>query len=158
MNHLKKGSLCSVVDSLSYLQNRQQFIFRLDWQWVCVYKQISLRDVVWHAEAISIENFPSPHWYGIQNFRVLLRAILDLQTNASTNEGVGLRPLACCDRGFESHRGHGCLSVVSVVCFQVEVSATDWSLVQRSSTYCGASLCVIKKPRTRGGYSPNRGL
>jgi len=26
--------------------------------------------------------------------------------------------------GFESHRGHGCLSVVSVVCCQVEVSAT----------------------------------
>jgi hypothetical protein len=25
-------------------------------------------------------------------------------------------PLACRDRGFESHRGHGCLSVESVVC------------------------------------------
>ena len=35
-----------------------------------------------------------------------------------------LRPLTCRDRGFESHRGHGCLSVVSVVCCQVEVSAT----------------------------------
>jgi len=23
--------------------------------------------------------------------------------------GVGLRPLACCDCEFESHRGHGCL-------------------------------------------------
>jgi hypothetical protein len=41
------------------------------------------------------------------------------------------------------------LSVVSVVCCQVEVSATDWSLVQRSPTDCDASLCVIKKPRTR---------
>jgi hypothetical protein len=38
---------------------------------------------------------------------------------------VGLRQLAYCDRGFESHRGHGCLSVVSVVCCQVEVSATS---------------------------------
>ena len=46
----------------------------------------------------------------------------------------GLRPLACWDRGFESHPGHGCLSVVSVVCCQVEVSATDWSFVQRSLT------------------------
>ena len=27
--------------------------------------------------------------------------------------------------GFESHREHGCLSVMSVVCYQVEVSATD---------------------------------
>ena len=40
--------------------------------------------------------------------------------------------------------------VVSVVCCQVEVSATDWSLVQGSLTDCGASLCVIKKPRKRG--------
>jgi len=40
--------------------------------------------------------------------------------------------------------------VVSVVCCQVEVSATDWSFVQRT-TDCGASLCVIKKPRKRGG-------
>ena len=32
--------------------------------------------------------------------------------------------------------------VVSVVCCQVEVSATGWSLVQRSLTDCGASLCV----------------
>ena len=30
--------------------------------------------------------------------------------------------------------GHGYLSVVSVVCCQVEVSATSWSLVQRSPT------------------------
>jgi len=32
--------------------------------------------------------------------------------------------------------------VVSAVCCQVEVSATSWSLVQRSPTDCGASLCV----------------
>jgi len=50
---------------------------------------------------------------------------------------------------FESHLGHGCLSVVSVVCCQVEVSATSWSLVQRSPTDYGASLCVITRPRIR---------
>jgi hypothetical protein len=38
-----------------------------------------------------------------------------------------------------SHRGHGCLSLVSVVCCQVEVSATGWSLVRRSPTDCGVS-------------------
>jgi len=32
---------------------------------------------------------------------------------------------------------------VSVVCCQVEVSATCWSLVQRSPTDCAAPLCVI---------------
>jgi len=45
-------------------------------------------------------------------------------------------PLACWDCGFESHRGHGCLSVVSIVCWQVEVSASGWSLVQRIPTKC----------------------
>ena len=39
--------------------------------------------------------------------------------------------------------GHGCMSVVGVVCRQVEVSATGRSLVQRSPPNCGASLCVI---------------
>jgi len=43
------------------------------------------------------------------------------------------------------------LSFVSVVCCQVEVSATDWPLVQGSPNDYGASLCVIKKPRIRGG-------
>jgi len=57
--------------------------------------------------------------------------------------GVGLRPLASWDLGFESRRGHGYLSVVSVVCCQVEVSATSWSLIQKSPTDCGPSLCVI---------------
>ena len=44
------------------------------------------------------------------------------------------------------------------VCCQVEVSATEWSLVQRSPTDCGASLCMIKELRTRRGYNPVRGL
>ena len=58
---------------------------------------------------------------------------------------------------FESRRRLGRMSVVSVVYCQVEVNATDLSLVQRSPTDCGASLCVIKKPRKRGGYSPLEG-
>jgi hypothetical protein len=36
------------------------------------------------------------------------------------------------------------LSGVSVVCCQVEVSATSRSLVQRSPTDCGVSLCLIR--------------
>jgi len=40
-------------------------------------------------------------------------------------QGLGLRPLACWNCGFESHRGHACLYVVNVVCCQVEVSATN---------------------------------
>jgi len=34
--------------------------------------------------------------------------------------------------------------VVSVVWCQVEVSATSWSLFQRSPTDCGASLCYLE--------------
>ena len=39
--------------------------------------------------------------------------------------------------------GMDVLSVVSVVCCQVEVSATSLSLVQRIPTVCDTSLCVI---------------
>ena len=49
-------------------------------------------------------------------------------------------PLAFWDCGFESHCGHFCLSVVSVVCCQVEVSAT-WSLVRRIPIEYGVSEC-----------------
>jgi len=45
--------------------------------------------------------------------------------------------------GFQCQMGHGCLSVVSVVCCQTEVSVTGRSLVQRSRKHCDASLCVI---------------
>ena len=38
--------------------------------------------------------------------------------------GVGLWPFAYWDCGFVSRRGYECLSVVSVVCCQVEVSVT----------------------------------
>jgi hypothetical protein len=50
--------------------------------------------------------------------------------------------------GFESRRRNGCLSLWSVVCWQVEIFATGRSLVQRSSTDCSVSSCVVvKKPR-----------
>jgi len=54
------------------------------------------------------------YYYGVTDVRSG-RAVL----------GVGLRPLACWDSAFESHRGHGCLSVLSVVCCQVEDSVTS---------------------------------
>ena len=45
--------------------------------------------------------------------------------------------IACWDCGFEYHWGHRCLSLVSVVCFQVEVFMTGRSLVQGSFADCG---------------------
>ena len=62
-------------------------------------------------------------------------------------------PLACWDCGFESRLGHDRLFLVSVVCCQVEVSATGRSLVQWAPTECGACLSVIKKPH-RDGLGP----
>jgi len=55
--------------------------------------------------------------------------------------------LSCWDCGFESCQGHGCLSVVSVVRCQVEVSATGWSLIQRVLPSVRVLLSVILKPR-----------
>jgi hypothetical protein len=52
--------------------------------------------------------------------------------------------------------GDGCLSLVRVVCCQVEVSASGWSLVQRSPTECGVSECDRKASKMRRPW-PTRG-
>ena len=56
---------------------------------------------------------------------------------------MGLLPVACWDCGFKSCQRHGSLSIVSVVCCQVEVevSVWGWSRVQSSPTECGVSKC-----------------
>jgi hypothetical protein len=48
----------------------------------------------------------------------------------------------------------GCICLASVVCCQIEVSVTGRSLVQRSPTDCGASLCVIYKSHKWGSPGP----
>jgi hypothetical protein len=55
--------------------------------------------------------------------------------------GLGLLPLACWDSGVESRRQHGRLSLMSVVCCQVEVFASDWSHIQRSPSEYGECEC-----------------
>jgi hypothetical protein len=45
------------------------------------------------------------------------------------------------------------MSVVSVVCYQVEVSVTCWSFVQRSPTECGVCECDCEST-TMGGPAP----
>jgi hypothetical protein len=48
--------------------------------------------------------------------------------------------------GSNPNEGHGCLSLVSVVCCcQVEASATSRSFVQKSPTDRGVSFSVIKR-------------
>ena len=72
---------------------------------------------------------------------------------------MGPRPLACCDCVFEARMGHGRLSVVNVVCCQVEVSASGRSLIQRSLTDCGVSECdreasIIGRPWPTKAVAP----
>ena len=55
-----------------------------------------------------------------------------------------------------SHWGHGCLSLVSIVCCQVEVCASGWSFIQRSPIDCGVSECdneasIMKRTRSTRG-------
>jgi len=57
-----------------------------------------------------------------ESYQLWCVIVHDLETSRI---GAPYRPLTCRDRGFESHQGHGYLSVVSVVCCQVEVSATS---------------------------------
>jgi hypothetical protein len=94
-------------------------------------------------------NFSDISIFSVRNDRVA-----DLK--GRTMYGVYLRTLGCWDCGFECLRGHGCLSLVNVVCCLVEVSAKGWSLVQRRPTECGVSECdreasIMRRPSPTGG-------
>jgi len=52
---------------------------------------------------------------------------------------VARRPLAWSDCEFKSRHGHGCLSLVSFACCQIEVSEMGRSLARRSPVECGVS-------------------
>jgi hypothetical protein len=54
-------------------------------------------------------------------------------------------------------RGHGCLSLVNIVCCQVEVSAAGSSPVQRSPTKCGVHECLCEALRM-GWPQPSRAV
>jgi hypothetical protein len=69
---------------------------------------------------------------------------------------VGLRPLTCCDCGFESSRERVCLPHLSVACCQVEVSGSGRSLIQSSPTECGVSECD-REASIMGRPWPTRG-
>jgi hypothetical protein len=78
-----------------------------------------------------------------------LRISLTVNTVDSSGhavQGMGLRPLTYWNNKFESRRRHGCLSLLWVVCCQIQVSATGRTLAQMSPTECGV-LSVIVKPR-----------
>jgi hypothetical protein len=74
---------------------------------------------------------------------------------AARSKGVDLRPLACWNCGFESYWTLGCQFLVRVVRCKVEVSASGWSLVQRSPTECGVlTECDHKSSIMRSLWPP----
>jgi len=63
----------------------------------------------------------------------------------------GCRVARCWNCGFEYRLGHGCLSVASVVCCQLEVSVSGRSLFQRRPTKCCVTECdqeswIMRRP------------
>jgi hypothetical protein len=65
-------------------------------------------------------------------FRVVWSSVLRILPGLRRGSAAA-RLLDC---RFESRRGHECLSLASVLCCQVEVTVSGWSLVQRSPTDC----------------------
>jgi hypothetical protein len=71
--------------------------------------------------------------------------------------GVGLRPFACGIAGSNPAGGMRVCLFVSVVSYQVQVSASGWSLVQRSRTEYGVSECD-REASKMGRPWPSRAL
>ena len=76
-------------------------------------------------------------------------------------KSIGLQPLACWDCGFESQWGHGCLSVVSVVCCQVERGLCDELITRPEESYrlwrnvmCDPETSWMRRPWPSGGCRP----
>jgi hypothetical protein len=81
-------------------------------------------------------------------YYIILKKYADPSGNAV--EDVGMQPLACWNFGFETRRWRESLSVLSVLCCQLEVSASGWSFVQRSTTEWGVSArdreaCIMRR-------------
>jgi hypothetical protein len=66
---------------------------------------------------------PRLHTISIR-MKLLLRTVTNPDPSGLTVKGVGVRPLACWDCGFETRQAHEHLSLVSVVYCHVEVSAS----------------------------------
>jgi len=79
----------------------------------------------------------------------MLNMYTEAYPGGRADSGVGLRPLVCWDCGFESRWDHECIFLVKGVCCQVEVSASGWSLGQRSYTTCGESECALENSKNR---------
>jgi hypothetical protein len=64
------------------------------------------------------------------NYKFVPVFILYADTNGRAVKAWFLRPFDCWDCGFETRRGHGCLSLVNDVCCEAQISASARSLIQ----------------------------
>ena len=117
-------------------------------RWGCLQIIGYLRAAFWYSLPLNAELWQQhtlTAMYGLRTSRGKDLASIDTDKADPSGRaawGVGLRPLACRDHGFESRRRHGCLYLVSVVCCQVEVCACSWSLVCRNPTEYVVCVCV----------------
>ena len=101
------------------------------------------------TELLVLWDYVAPCWYYIYIY-IYSRSQWSqgLRHGSAFSRLLGLRVLIL--------QGHGCLPLVSVLCCQVEFSASGWSLVQRSPTECVVSECnreasIMRRPYlTRG--------
>jgi len=114
-----------------------------------------------------LQNWSHYVWTGIRiqlRFWVWMRCLSYLISCSRSHRPRGLRRRSTAARLLRSWvriPPGAWMFVVSVVCGQLEVSATSWSLIQRSPTDCVVS-CVIYKPQKsswmRRRPRPSRGL
>jgi hypothetical protein len=79
------------------------------------------------------------HFLSLTNSGVSYVDLILYKSNPGGRVFQGGRTLAYWDCGFKSRQWHGCLSLRSVACCQVEVSSKGWLLVPRGPTDCGVS-------------------
>ena len=92
---------------------------------------------------------------------IVMTRVLSIQNSIGSSIRQSQWPLclwqlACWDWGFESRRGHRHLSLLCVVCCQVEGSVSEWSLVHLSPNECGVSECDHEASIMRKSW-PSRG-
>jgi len=128
--------------STPYLRNIKLLNCRLTQLYIYIYIYMYMYIVLWLINYI----FHGEHFRCCSLWQHGLCIYVCVPISVTALWDVCLRPLVFWDCVLESHRGHGCLSLVNVVCVcgQVEVFATGRSLVERSPTECG--MTVISMP------------
>jgi hypothetical protein len=106
----------------------------------------------------------NPSWRATTDLRLRLRSHRDVSVHAYVSfiiTGLQRQSANACPKAFRLWvripPGHGCLSLVNVVCCQVEVSESGRSLFQKNPIVCGvsewdreASIMMRLWPRGRG--------